>query len=82
MAVKCEANAAGRPDTPVRHLELLARRDAAVVIQQVLQAIAWKTEETGCLMRVKHSDDVDSEIALKPQHVMVGTMKHLQSTAH
>jgi len=40
-----------------------------------------KAKSTRRLMSVKHSDDVDTKVTLKPQYISVGTVKYLDNDA-
>ena len=63
-----------KPDAPVLELKVFVRLDGAVMTQQILEAMPGKPERTRRLMSVKHANNVDTKVALEPQHVMISTV--------
>ena len=63
-----------KPDTPVFELKVFVGLDGAVMTQQILEAMPGKAERTRRLMSVKHTNNVDTKVALEPQDIMISTV--------
>lgn len=66
------------PYPPVSQLVLLVSIDIAVQLQQVVQRMPTKIEETSSLVRIKHVHQVQTKVFLQPFHICISTMKDLE----
>ena len=65
-----------RTDPPVGQLVAFVGVKVAVSGHEVVQAVAGEHEHVGGMVGVEQVDEVQAEVALEPEHVVVGTVKH------
>ena len=63
--------------SPVSQLVLLVCQHSAVVLEEESQAEAWFLQDSRCLSRVKHIDNVEAKVFLEPLHIVVSSVQHL-----
>lgn len=66
-------------EPPISELILFICGDIAVVLQQKGQAERLKLQTSRSLAGVKHINDVETEVSLKPQDIHVRTVQNFEN---
>ena len=66
-----------RSYTPICQLVLLIGEHLTVSLQEESQAKLLHTKCLGGLTSIKHVDDVEAKVTLKPLDISISSMKHL-----
>jgi len=68
---------AKRANSPVCQLVLFICNDSTILLQQEGETESFELENSRCLTCVKHIDDVEAKVSLKPLDIHVSTVEHL-----
>ena len=68
---------AERANSPICQLILFICNNSTILLQQEGETESFQLENSRCLTCVKHIDDIEAKVSLKPLDIHIGTVEHL-----